>query len=111
VAQLTPFTPPPLVSQRSQRYRNDIGCVPDHEPLVVNNVFPSTGVPRTVGWFVAFGGLSAFAEVPPGTSSSVAAAPTRTPTPSERVGRRARVGAFRFIVNSPFGICWRRITM
>jgi hypothetical protein len=45
VVQLTPFAPPPLVSQRSQRYWNDIGCVPDHEPLVVKSALPSTAVP------------------------------------------------------------------
>jgi hypothetical protein len=40
VAQLTPFVPPPVVSQRSQRYRNVIGVEPLHEPLVVVSVSP-----------------------------------------------------------------------
>jgi hypothetical protein len=39
--QLTPFTPPPLVSQRSQRYENLNGVVPDHEPLTAVSRLPS----------------------------------------------------------------------
>jgi hypothetical protein len=37
---LTPFAPPPVVSQRSQRYWNVIGVEPLHDPSVVVNVSP-----------------------------------------------------------------------
>jgi len=40
VAQLTPFAPPPVVSQRSQRYRNVNGAVPVQVPFVVVRVSP-----------------------------------------------------------------------
>jgi hypothetical protein len=40
VAQLTPFVPPPDVSQRSQRYWNVIGVEPLHVPSVVVSVSP-----------------------------------------------------------------------
>src|SRR3954467_15543169 len=42
VEQLTPFTPPPPVPQRSERGRNAIGAVPFQLPLPVWSVWPCT---------------------------------------------------------------------
>jgi hypothetical protein len=59
-----PFAPPieaqfpPSVLQRSQRYENEIGCVPAHSPGSAVTVEPTTIVPRTVGVEV-FTGLPA----------------------------------------------------
>jgi hypothetical protein len=49
VAQLIPFGPPPVASQRSHRYWKVIGAVPVQLPFVVVSVCPCTVVPVTTG--------------------------------------------------------------
>jgi hypothetical protein len=72
VSQLTPFVPPPDLSQRSQRYWNVIGVEPLHVPLVVLSVCPWTFGPETTGSDVPFGAVCALAELPTGTSNAAA---------------------------------------
>src|SRR5436190_2045339 len=77
VLQVAPLTPPPLVSQRSQRYRNASGRVPLHEPFPVLSVCPCTVEPDTCGCPVAFGAVRSPAEPPTGIRSASSSAPTR----------------------------------
>jgi hypothetical protein len=84
VAQLTPFTPPPDVSQRSHRYWNVIGVVPVQLPFVVVSVSPWTVVPETCGSPAFLGGAWARAEPPPGRKSAAAAAPVKAASASDR---------------------------
>ena len=70
-AQLEPSAAPPSVGQRSHRYANDIGVVPDHVPWFAVSVRPSTGWPTMLGSPVLFGGTSATAEPEPGSSAAV----------------------------------------
>jgi len=59
--------PPPTSGRRAvgnalhrcQRYENEIGVVPLHEPAAAVSVCPSTGVPEIVGLPVFAGGVAA----------------------------------------------------
>jgi hypothetical protein len=75
VAQLTPLLPPPVASQRSQRYRND-ATVPDQLPFEVRSVLPSVVVPEIRGWPVGFGAACERAEPPAGISDATTIATT-----------------------------------
>ena len=86
VAQLTPFAPPPVVSQRSQRYWNVNGVVPDHVPFDVVSVVPWTAEPEIFGELVFVGAVCGEAAPPEGTSSAAATTSSGTPAAGERNG-------------------------
>ena len=83
---------PPSVGQRSQRYANDIGVVPDHVPRFAVSVRPSTASPTMLGSAVLFGGTSATAEPEPGRSAVVRAAAATTGRATRRSSRLRRRG-------------------
>jgi hypothetical protein len=100
-AQLTPLLPPPDASQRSQRYRNENGVVPDQLPFEVLSVLPSIVVPEIRGCPVGFGAACERAEPPAGISSDAPTIPTVAAAASTRTRRPDGTGTCLCIVVSP----------